>query len=137
MSVYLDTSVLVSLFTADDHSSRAEAWLMQGHDLIISQWAAAEFSSALSLQRRQGRITAADVDVAERAFDGLLDREFRVETVGGADLLRARTIVLKDGFLKAPDALHLAIAERLGSAFATFDQTLHRAARSLGLETLD
>jgi predicted nucleic acid-binding protein len=137
LSVYLDTSVLVSLFTADDHSERAEAWLMEGHDLIVSHWVAAEFSSALSVQRRQGRITAIDVDVAERAFDSLLDSEFRVEVIGGADLLRARAIVVRDGFLKAPHALHLAIAERLGSVFATFDQTLHRAARSLGMETLD
>lgn len=110
---------------------------MQGHDIVVSQWAAAEFSSALSVQRRQGRITTDDLDVAERSFDSLLDREFEVAAVLGADLLRARRIVIQDGLLKAPDALHLAIAERLGSAFATFDQTLHRAARSLRLDTLD
>lgn len=109
---------------------------MQGHDLIVSHWVAAEFSSALSVQRRQGRITAADVDIAERSFDSLLDGEFRIEAVLGADLVRARGIVVQDGILKAPDALHLAIVERLGSAFATFDQTLHRAALSMRIETL-
>ena len=136
MSVYLDTSVVVSLFTADDHTEQAETLLMQGHELVVSQWVAAEFSSALALQRRQGRISAGDAEQAEQSFDGLLGHEFRLEVVSGPDLVRARKLVVRDGTLRAPDALHLAIAERLGCALATFDKRLGRAARDLGLETL-
>lgn len=136
MSVYLDTSVVISLFTADDHSERAEALLAQGHDLVVSQWVAAEFSSALSVQRRLHRITAEDVEIAERSFDRLLDNEFKLEPIAGSDMVRARRILIQDGVLKAPDALHLAVAERLGAALATFDIILNRAAESLGIETL-
>ncbi len=109
---------------------------MQGHELVVSQWVAAEFSSALSLQARQGRVEAEDVAEAERNFDGLLQDEFRLEAVIGSDLVRARRMVVRDGGLKAPDALHLAIAERLGCVLATFDVPLDRAARNFGIETL-
>ncbi len=109
---------------------------MQGHEIVVSQWVAAEFSSALSLQSRQGRIAAEDATQAERNFDGLLQEEFRLEPVVGSDLVRARRLVIRDGVLKAPDALHLAVVERLGCVLATFDETLDRAARKFGIETL-
>lgn len=136
MSVYLDTSVIVSLFAADEHSARAEAWLMQGHELVVSQWVAAEFSSALSLQKRRGRLTAEDVQIAEQSFDRLLESEFRVEPVVSADIVRARNLVVQHEGLRAPDALHLAIVERIGEVLATFDQVLERAAIAAGIETL-
>lgn len=136
MSVYLDTSVVVALLTTDSHSEQAEAWVLQGHELVASHWVAAEFSSALSVQARQGRITRADVAQAEANFDTLLQDEFRLEPVASSDFIRARRLLVRDGNLKAPDALHLAIVERLGCVIATFDDTLERGARNLGIETL-
>lgn len=136
MSVYLDTSVVIALFTTDQHSEQAEAWIMQGHELVVSHWVAAEFSSALSVQARQGRIARADVAVAERNFDTLVQDEFRLEVVASSDFIRARRLLVRDGVLKAPDALHLAVVERLGCVLATFDDALARGARNLGIETL-
>ncbi len=109
---------------------------MQGHELIVSHWVAAEFSSALSLQTRQGRITAEEAAEAERNFDGLLQDEFRLEAVSGSDFVRARRLVIRDGVLKGPDALHLAIVERLSCVLATFDAALDQAAGKFGIATL-
>ncbi len=109
---------------------------MQGHELVVSHWVAAEFSSALSVQARQGRIARADVAEAERNFDTLVQDEFRLEVVASSDFIRARRLLVRDGVLKAPDALHLAVVERLGCVLATFDDALARGARNLGIQTL-
>lgn len=58
--------------------------------------------------------------------------------VSSSDIDAARDLVrhieLK---LRAPDAIHLATAQRLGATLATFDVTLASAARALGVEVED
>jgi predicted nucleic acid-binding protein len=57
VSLYLDASVLVALLTIDPLSARADA-LLDTHrtDLIVSDFAAAEFSSAIARRVRTGEI---------------------------------------------------------------------------------
>jgi predicted nucleic acid-binding protein len=130
---YVDTSVAVALFTEDAHSARAEAWLAEGGDLTVSHWVIAEFSSALSLQRRRGRLLDEDVRQAEASFALWTRDVVIVEPVVGADIMDAAVLVQADGLLRAPDALHLAIARRLGAPVASFDANLCRAAEQAGL----
>lgn len=136
MSVYFDTSAVVALLTDDAHSSAVEGWLEQGHDIVISQWVLTEFSSALGLQFRQQRLTLAEIVQAEAALLGLVQQEFRLERVENDDVVRARALLVQDRSLRSPDALHLAVAMRLGAAFATFDVNQARSARALGLAVL-
>ncbi len=51
-----------------------------------------------------------------------------------ADVKRADAVMRRlDLTLRTPDALHIAIAERIGATMATFDDKMAAAARILGL----
>jgi len=58
--LYLDTSLLVAALTNEKETERMQTWLGQqlGDELMISDWVAVEFSSALSLKLRTGQIKA-------------------------------------------------------------------------------
>jgi predicted nucleic acid-binding protein len=71
LSVYLDTSVLVSLFVRDGHTDRVLSWAQtQTEPPQVSDWAVTEFSSALGLRRRLGQLEEADRANLELALDG-------------------------------------------------------------------
>lgn len=133
MSVLLDTSVLVAAFTPDPHSQRAETWL--DHDILfsISDWAAAEFSSAIRNKVRQGYIRADAVDSIETLFDAWTQNQGGRRPVQSSDHLVARRLVSRHEGLRAPDALHLAVAMRLGLPLGTFDERQQWAAAAEGL----
>lgn len=134
MTVYLDTSVLVAALTVEPQSDHAQRGLEQSEAWAISDWAVAEFSAAIRAKARRGELEAALVPVLDRAIDEFADR------VGGATSLRppdhqaARNRIIADGKLRAADALHLVVAERLGAAMFTLDLDLARAARGAGLK---
>ena len=76
MSVYLDASILVSLFTVDTLTARADAALRERSPLLmVSDFAAAEFASAMARRVRMQIITADDARAAFSTFDaGLRER---------------------------------------------------------------
>lgn len=128
MIVCLDTSVLVAAFTVEPESTRARHWLAGEATWRISDWAAAEFSSALRIKARQGRMPSGEIADVERALDALigsLDASLRVDA---EDHRAARALIVQDGGLRAPDALHIVIARRNGASLATFDTNQARAA---------
>jgi len=132
--IYLDTSVVVPLFLEDVHSPRVATWI-GGVDepVVVSTWTVAEFSSAAAGQERMGQITLADRQDAEAAFDGWLVAVDSTAVVG-TDLATARQLIRSDRVrLRTPDALHVAIALRLGCRLATLDQNMARAGADLGL----
>ncbi|MEQ7153720.1 type II toxin-antitoxin system VapC family toxin [Brevundimonas aurifodinae] len=137
MTVYLDTSVLVAALTVEPESERAQRRIQQGDDWLVSDWTVAEFSGAIRAKARRGELSVALIPVLDHAIDEFTDR------IGGATALRpsdhqsARTRIIMDGKLRAPDALHLVIAERLGAAMFTFDIELARAAREAGLQVVE
>ena len=69
MTIYLDASVAVSLFTEDAHSGSAQRLVKKSAVLLLSDLTAGEFSSALAIQYRNGRVTEADVRAAYANFD--------------------------------------------------------------------
>ncbi|MBX3476935.1 MAG: type II toxin-antitoxin system VapC family toxin [Brevundimonas sp.] len=134
MKTYLDTSILVSAIHLDDHSSRVTAWLAST-DVIWSRWALTEISSALAVQVRMGRLA----DKARRGLEIRLDAWLggrEVIDVLNEDVVLARDLVRGDVRLRAPDALHLAIALREGLPLATLDRDMAAAARDAGLVVL-
>jgi predicted nucleic acid-binding protein len=136
LTAYVEASVAVSLFISDVHSHRADAWLArQGDPLLLSAWTITEFSSALALRRRSGTLVMQDSLAAESAFDGWVSSDqVRQLEIGSADFAAARQLMRYDMIrLRAPDALHLAIALRLGAAMATLDDDLQEAAKAVGL----
>ena len=135
MTIYLDTSVLFSVFHEDDHSERVSAWLAQLDTFAFSRWTIAEISSALGVQVRMRRLTAAARRKLESELDGwLVGRP--VCALVDADHAHARRLLRDDVRLRAPDALHVAVALRCGYRLATLDADMAAAARGLGLEVI-
>ena len=137
MTVYLDTSVVVSLFVRDVHSERARDFLATGQDMVVSRWTMTEYTSALSRECRAARISRLEQQAAELAFDiwiGLLGPPLSIEQ---DDFTQARRICREDGTVRAPDALHLCVADRLGLVIASFDKVQIETARRRGIQVVD
>ncbi len=135
MALYLDTSVLVSAFVQDDHSEWAAALLIRRHDVVISRWAEAEFTSAMGLRVRSGAMKTEKRDQIEAEFDGwrVGREECRLDDL---DFVRCRTLLRDEVRLRTPDALHLAVVLRHGFELATLDKELAAAARLTGVEVV-
>lgn len=135
MSIYLDTSFVFALMVEDSHSNRANAFLQDRQDeLIVSDFAAAEFSAAVARHVRTGKATP---QAAKAMFADFDTRVYlfaqRAETETWAVKAAEAFIRRLDLNLKAPYALHLAIARRVGATLATFDQQMIANAGVLGI----
>jgi predicted nucleic acid-binding protein len=85
--------------------------------------------------RRQARIGRLGVDgvvMAENALQAIIDQPGAFRPVIAADVVEAGHLVRRYEPLRAPDALHLAVALRLGIGIATFDAALATAADQAG-----
>ena len=136
MTVYLDTSVVVPLFVDDDHSERAREWGKAGRHVALSAWTLTEFSSAISMQVRMKHLSETERAGFERAVDSWAQQgrmvDFQAERFDDA-----RRLLRKHQRLRAPDALHLAIASWNGFELATLDGVLKEAAVAEGLSVVD
>jgi predicted nucleic acid-binding protein len=134
VNVYLDASLIVALFTNDPLSSRADAFLRsQAPLLIVSDFAAAEFASAVARRARTGEMTRPDARLAFSNFDTWAARAIQRVEVSSSDVRSAEAFLRRlDLTLRTPDALNIAIAQRVGVILATFDDKMVAAARKLG-----
>jgi len=122
LSLYLDASVLVALFTDDPFTRRADSFLRENASvLMVSDFAAAEFASALGRQVRTKEIAQRQARIALATFDSWTARIARRVEIGPADVKAA----------EAPDAINIAIAQRIGAALFTFDAAMIKSARAL------
>ncbi len=137
MTAYADTSVLVSAFTRDDHTPRARAWLAGRPSLIISGWALTEFGAVVRRQARMGRLSRQGVAEAEVLLGRLAADPAAFRPVLAEDVVAAHRLVRDLEPLRAPDAVHLAIAIRLQFPIATFDEGLSVAAAAAGVGIVD
>lgn len=135
MSVYLDASVLVALFTEDRFSRRADVFLRRAESiLIVSDFAAAEFASAIARQVRTRDIARRDARIAFSAFDTWIARVAQRVEIGPPDVTAAEAFLRRlDLNLRTPDAVNIAVAQRIGAALFTFDTVMIKCARALGV----
>ena len=135
MSYLLDASLLVPLFARDALTSRAFAFVGQSlAPLIVSDWAALETVSALGVKLRAGNLNSDEARVAVQNLDQWRQNFSIPAKLEEQDVQAAYALV--GGFtlnLRAPDALHLALAQRLAATLATFDVKLAGAARTVGV----
>ncbi|HYF07287.1 MAG TPA: type II toxin-antitoxin system VapC family toxin [Acetobacteraceae bacterium] len=132
---YLDASALASLFVEDTHSVAMDRWLATSPStLLVSTFAAAELASAVSRRVRMGLY---DTERAWRilaSFDAWLAARAVTVHLDAADHVVAASLVRRFELrLLTPDALHLAICQRLGLPLLTFDARQAAAARALGI----
>jgi predicted nucleic acid-binding protein len=132
--IYLDASILVPLFINDAFTSRAKAFLhSDAWLLIVTDLAAAEFASAIARRVRMGDVKEADARLVFSHFDTWTGQAARRVETSTADISAAEGFLRRlDLSLRAPDAIHIATAQRLGATIATFDDKMAECARALG-----
>ncbi len=139
MMLYLDASVLVALMVKEG-AARAVADLLDADErpLTASDFALAETSAALA---RLVRIAILSADQLEEAFarlDDWVGAATRHEGLSHGDVAAADRLVRQpDLVLRAPDAIHIAMAARLDATLVTLDKGMTRAAAALGLPCLN
>jgi uncharacterized protein len=136
LTVYLDTSVLTGFFIETDaFSGRAKAFFSGMAELpIVSDFVAAEFASVVARMARMHHFTRDEARETFVLFDDWRDRSAQEIELTPADVSTAATVIRRlDLNLRAPDAINLAIAIRLGASIATFDRRMAENARTLGL----
>ena len=135
MRAYLDASVLLPTLIAEPTTEAVYDRLgADDQELLISDFAAAEVASALSRLVRMALLTGADASARLADFDAWRAAMSLPVDIGASDARLAYIYVRRfDLRLRAPDALHLAIARRLDATLVTLDRRLAIAAREMGI----
>jgi len=135
VSFYLDTNVIVAMLTPEPFSERAERFAIANPDgLLVSDFAAAEFASVIARRVRTRELRLDEGRDALIAFDVWRSRSARQIQTTAPDVAIVETYLRRlDLPLLTPDAIHIAIAQRLGAALVTFDQQMASSARVLGM----
>jgi predicted nucleic acid-binding protein len=135
--VYFDTSFLAPLLLEEATSDTVERFIagLPAGSLAVSHWTRVEFASLLAREVRMGGLDAVTAREVDAEFEAIVAESFVVLVPGARDYVLARQYLgHHDSGLGAGDALHLAIAQNnRAEAFYTFDKTLLRAGRPLGL----
>ncbi len=137
--MYLDSSLIVALLTPEPASERAHCWVIAQppRTLAISDWVSAEVASALSLKIRTGSITVEGRALAMAAYARFVASMITIPPIKAAHFIAAARFCAHHALaLRAPDALHLAIAADRGDTLATLDIAQAEAGRELGIATL-
>ena len=135
MRIYLDASVLIALL-AEEPTSGAVRRFLRAHreDRLVSDFAAAEVASTISRLLRMRLLTEEEGSIRLADFDAWRAAATSAADVHAADARLAYIYVRRfDLGLRAPDALHLAIARRLDATLVTLDRRLAIAANQLGV----
>ncbi len=135
--VYVDTSVLVALYTHEARSSDVSRWYAACADELVSAaWCVSEFASALAIKQRTGQIAEADAQTAWRQFERMCAGDLYLLPVEPATFHRAAILSLDVASgLRAGDALHLAAAlEAKAKGVATLDEVMAKNAKRLRLK---
>jgi len=139
LSVYADSSFLVSLYVPSSHSARAQRLLPPHAHVWLTPLHRAEWAHALAQHVFQKRISAAQAQAFDANFER--DRQSGVLTkVGLPERAFDRCIqIVQQHSRRLPmatlDTLHIACALELGAErFYTFDERQAKLARAVGLK---
>ena len=135
MKAYLDTSFIIALFANDAFSARAEQILEAEEPvLLVSDFACAEFASAIAKRVRVGQFGMSDAQLALSNFDAWLPRTAQQMSITSADIKVAEAYLRRlDLTLRTLDAIHIATVQRIGATLLTFDRKMAECARVLGI----
>ena len=140
MTVYVDSSFLLSLYVVDAHSVEVDRRMASLPAVQITPFNRAEVAVALHQQVFLQRMKLVDAMQSWRDFEGDC-RSGLLTTVGFPELAWVRTVDLarRHGAIfgvRALDSLHVACALELAAErFWTFDERQQRLAQAVGLDT--
>lgn len=140
MSIYLDTSVLVALWSNEPTTFAVQKWMSQqrNENLSISRWCITEFSSAMAGKLQIGSITEYERAEALAAFGSAVRRSFVLLEADQHAFQRAAIFANQAGLtVRSGDALHLAVAAGEGLPIVTLDQHMLAAAKALGIGVIE
>jgi len=137
---YLDTSVLMALVCPESMSDWVKGWYAHSEDEIVlsSPWIHTELASAVAIKLRTKQMAPEEVPLALQAGKHVIQTT-RCMPIQTEDFeLAAEFCSLPSSNLRGPDALHLAVAKRLGCThLATLDDVMREFAKKIGLEAVD
>lgn len=134
--IYVDTSVLVALLTAEPVTTRVTAWYLAADaPLVSADWCAVEFASALSIKQRAKQLRPSHARTAHAAFATLVAGGLQLLPVGPSVFQEAAKLcAVPANQVRAGDALHLAAAMYCrATGLASLDVAMCKAAQKLGL----
>jgi len=133
--IYLDASALVKLLVPEPESDTLNQALMSAEDVILSDLALTEMASALGRRTREGVLTPAESRRLYREAERLASVCRRAELTPPVHRLAERLLLTSREIpLRAPDALHLAMAlDARAATLVTFDPRMRAAAASQGV----
>ncbi len=100
---------------------------------MVSDLASAEFASAIARRVRTRETTLAEARTDLSDFDLWVTRSAQRVEIAATDVALATTFLRRlDLPLRTPDAIHIAIAQRLGATLVTFDRRMAASAGALG-----
>ncbi len=129
--LYLDTSLLVAALVHETGTDTAVRFLQDHAQQLwmISPWVSTELASALALQVRRGAITLQESQKAWQRFGVFRAHRLQALPLFVEDFEAAACLCLAQvPPLRAGDALHLALCQRLNLQLASFDRGLCKAA---------
>lgn len=129
--LYLDTSLVVAALVHEVGTATALTFLQEhaSYPWLISSWVATELASALALQVRRSAIKPQESQEAWQRFLVLREQRLQSLPLVAEDFEVAAQLCLAQGPpLRAGDALHLAVCQRLNLQLASFDLGLCKAA---------
>jgi uncharacterized protein len=133
--IYLDTSVLVAALTREQLTERVQHWLVDQAEgsVAISGWTRVEFAAALRFKVATRQIDESHRAVAAAQFADIAGYGLVSWPIDAEDFEVAGSMAASEMLgLRAPDALHFAIAWRRGAALCTLDDGLRRACVQFG-----
>lgn len=129
--LYLDTSLVVAALVHEAGTATALTFLQDhaSQPWLISPWVATELASALALQVRRSAITLQESEEAWQRFGVLREQRLHSLPLAVEDFeAAARFCLAQVPPLRAGDALHLAVCQRLNLQLASFDRGLCQGA---------
>lgn len=135
--LYLDAAVLVSLYVPEITTAAAESLVTGETEVAISALSLLETRVALERKRKAGGMTTGAVAAVRARIEADVSAQrLLLHVVEDADYHGADAISQQvPGPLRSLDAIHAAVAKRLGLELVTLDRRLNEAAQAAGIPT--
>jgi uncharacterized protein len=132
LSVYLDASAILPWLLDEPASDLILRFLASQPERLVSDFAAAEVAAVLSRLVRTRTLDASGANMRLADFDAWrADTSETIELRAGDARLAGTYVRRFELMLRAPDALHLALARRVDATLVTLDRRMARAAAEL------